>query len=103
MIDVMVTLAGARPLIMHNVRLADPRDQFAKQLKALSGTRTKTDDVYDEMAEAEFLGGLYWHADTGPYIPGENVFASLVEGARMSKQGRAVERGVLLGIAGDRN
>jgi len=103
MIEAVATLKGTGPVLMHNVRLANPLDEFAKRLKEVNGKRGKTDENYAEIAEIEFLGGLYWHKDTGPYIPGEWIFASLVEGARLKKKGKHVQRGVMLGAGGDRN
>lgn len=103
MLDVRVTLIGTRPLVMHNVRLADPLDEYTKKLKQLNGNRKKTDEVHEEIAKVEYLGGMYFHSETGPYVPGEWVFASLVRGARMTKQGQKIERGVILGDGGEIN
>jgi hypothetical protein len=55
----------------------------------------------EEMAQVEWEGGLY-HTETeigsfdfdGPFLPGTMVRASLVAGARMTKGGANVERGV---------
>lgn len=85
---------GTRPLLMHNVRLASPLNPFAKQLKALNSKRVKTDEDRLAIARVEWEGGLYWSEGIGPYMPGANVFASLIGGARLLKAGKKVERGV---------
>ncbi len=103
MLDVLLRLTGTRPLVMHNVRLANPLDPYAKAHKELSGIRKKTDEIYAEMARVEYLGGLYEDSTLGPYVPGEWVFASLVQGARLNALGKKVERGLLLGDTGDVN
>lgn len=103
MLDVVIRLTGTRPLVMHNVRLANPRDPFAQQLKSVSGKRRKTEENYEEMSHIEYLGGLYYDAELGPYVPGEWLLASLVKAAGMHRQGPKVQRGLLLGDAGDRN
>lgn len=103
MIDVKLRLTGTRPVLMHNVRLANPLDEYAQALKALTGKRNKTEDNYGEMSRIEYLGGLYWDTETGPYIPGEWIFTSFVEAGRLHKQGKKIERGILLGDDGDRN
>jgi len=91
---IRLTGKGTRPLIMHNVRLASPLNPYAKQLKALNSKRVKTDEDRLEIARVEWEGGLYWLEGIGPYIPGANLFASLIGGARLLKAGKKVERGV---------
>lgn len=89
-----VYATGTRPLLMHNVQLASPLNSYAKQLKALSSKKTKTEEDRIDMAHIEFLGSLYHDPDLGPYIPGTMIFANLIEGARVLKAGKKVERGV---------
>jgi hypothetical protein len=76
-------IVGAAPLIMHNGRLANPADKFARALKEISSKRKKVDADYEEMARLEWLGGLY--LDNGePCIPGY-----VLEGALIGKGGAA--------------
>jgi hypothetical protein len=89
-VDVIVT--GLNPLLMHNERLANQFDPLVKELKALSGQRKKTDEVLLAMARIEFEGGLYFSEKDGPVLPIYNVKRSIVEGARLDKLGRHVER-----------
>jgi hypothetical protein len=107
--QVRLTLTGTTSLLMHNARLSDPLDPYTKMLKAISSKRTKTEDDHDDMARVEFLGGLYFDPEAGPYVPGVNVHRCLVEGAKLNKLGRHVERGIIaldeicpLGYAGPR-
>lgn len=92
--DVVILITGTSPLLMHNDRLASPLDPYARSLKIFTGKRVKTDADYEEMAKIEFKGGLYWNQEIGPYVPGSNVLRCLVEGARLTKQGKSVERAV---------
>lgn len=92
----VMTLEGSSPLLMHSSRLADPLDEVTKQLKKLSSKTKKTEDDQLAIAETEFVGGLYCDPDVGPYIPGPNVFKTLVEGARLNKLGTAVVRGLII-------
>lgn len=85
---------GTRPLLMHNVQLASPLNAYAKQLKALNSKRVKTDEDRIAVARVEFEGSLYLDAEVGPYVPGQNLLASLVEGGRLTKAGKKIERGV---------
>lgn len=95
------TSSGGSPLICHNERLADPLDEYTKALKAAS-PRKKTERDHLEMARIEFLGGLYTEppltfepqskATIG--VPAWNIIRCLQEGAKRSKRGRDVIRGV---------
>lgn len=96
MIKVRLTLEGIAPLLMHNIRLADPLDPYKKALAQLTSKRKKTDDDYVEMARLEFFGGMYHDADLGPYIPGANVEACLRKAGGLSKQSKKIERGLMI-------
>ena len=96
MIDFIITMKATRPLLMHNARLANPLDQYAKALKKYTGKRKKTDEDHEAIAKLEHEGGLYLDPDLGPYVPGENVMRCLVDGAKLTKQGTSVTRGLLI-------
>lgn len=91
-----LTLTGTTPLLMHNVQLASPLNPYSKRLKALNSKRNKTDEDRLEVARVEFEGSLYFDQELGPYLPGQNVFKSLIEGARLTKSGKKIERGLVL-------
>jgi hypothetical protein len=93
---VRLTAKGTRPLLVHNVQLASPLNRYAKELKRLNSKRIKTDEDRLEVARVEHEGSLYYSDEMGPYLPGGNLFASLIEGARLSKNGRKIERGVMV-------
>jgi hypothetical protein len=95
-VDVRITLVGTRPLLMHNVRLANPLDPISKAIKAVSSKRKKTDDDYEEMARLEHAGGLYYDEEIGPYLPGQYVYSCLREAARITKAGRQIERALII-------
>lgn len=83
-------ITSESPLVMHNRRLADPLDKWARAIKEISGKRKKTDDDHMEMARLEFCGGLYL-SDGKPCIP-----AYIIERALVGKGGpaRRVRKGV---------
>ena len=81
---------------MHNSRLVDPLDTITKQIREVSGKARKTDSDHGELAQLEWMGGIYHHPELGPYIPALNLQKCLVEGARFKKDGKKVERGVLI-------
>ena len=91
-----ITLRGTAPLLMHSARLADNLDPIVKEMQAISSKRTKTDDDRDELARLEFMGGMYFAPEVGPYIPGENIHATLIAGAKLSKKGAPLNRAMIL-------
>lgn len=92
---VRLEVTGTSPLLMHNSRLADPLDPIVKAVKTISGKRIKTEADHEGMARLEFEGGLYLdEQDSFPVIPCANIKRSLVEGARITKSGKKIERGL---------
>jgi len=91
-----VTCESAAPLLMHNGQLIDPLSAYSKDIAAVSGKNKKTDADHLEMMRLEFLGGLYYDPEVGPFIPAENLRKCLIEGARFRKEGKDIERGVFL-------
>lgn len=91
-----MTCTGTVPLLMHNVQLASPRNVYAKKLKALNSKMKKTDEDLLEIAQVEFMGGLYFDDALGPYLPSYNLRCCLVAGAKQNRAGKKVERGVTM-------
>jgi hypothetical protein len=96
MIDFTLTFRGTRPLLMHNSRLANPLDPATKAIKAVTSKRKKTDEDHETIARLEHSGSLYLDKDFGPYIPGENLSRCLVDGAKITRQGVSVTRGLII-------
>lgn len=90
------TIRGTAPLLMHSERLANPFDPLTKQIKALTGKRKKTEDELREISRLEWLGGIYHDDHNGVHLPGYNVLRALVQGAKLRKLGRDVERGAMV-------
>lgn len=90
------TAVGVTPLIMHNARLADPLDPYARELKRLSAKRQKTDDDYRRIAEVEMEGALYFTEPLGPYAPGSWFWRSLYDAAKETRNGPRVKKAVAI-------
>ena len=80
-------LTGQTPLLMKNIRTANPLDPIAKKLKALSSKRGKTDEDYEELARWEFAGAIYLSPEKAPCIPGYVLTGCLKPAARKFKLG----------------
>ena len=96
MINFTIVLTGTEPLLMHSADLANPIDPTVKAIRKVTSKRTKTDDDYEEIARLEHAGSLYMDPQIGPYLPGENIERSLLDAARITRQGKAIERGVFI-------
>lgn len=83
-----VELKGIKTLILHSCRTANPLDEYTKKIKAISSKRNKTDDDHIAMANLEFVAACYYHPEHGFYLPGANIEACLVNGAKTSKNGK---------------
>lgn len=90
---IKVRITGTRPMLMHSDKFADPLNPLTKAHKALTGKRKKTDEDHEAIAKSEWMGGLYID-DRGPYMPGVNLDAALVAGAKLHKLGTTIKRSV---------
>jgi hypothetical protein len=91
-----MSLEGTVPLLMHAPTTIDPFADLTKQLKALTSKRKKTADDEQGIYRLEWQAGLYHDAQLGPYIPAENIEKCFRDAAALSKQGKNVQRGVVL-------
>lgn len=95
MLTFKLTLTGTAPLLMHNAQLADEFNPIVREMKKINAKKTKkTEDEKWELRRLEFMGSLYYDTDLGPYIPAEVIEASIREGAKISRNGRDVQRGL---------
>jgi hypothetical protein len=56
-----IKAVGTKPLLLHNVDLANPRNEWARKMSDLRGvpSRRRTDDWLDEMEFVSFMGAFY--------------------------------------------
>ncbi len=93
-----VRLTGQSPLLMHNVRLADPEDEFTKAIARISDKGKKmTEDDRQEIASLEWFGGLYvgQNGHSGPVIPTANLRRCFKEAGKATNQGADITRAVI--------
>jgi hypothetical protein len=90
---IQLRLQGVSPLLCHNGQTADPRNTYAKAIKAVSSKRKKTDADYDEMARLEWLAGLYRSAND-LIIPDYVLEGAIIAGAKKSKRGPQAKCGL---------
>jgi hypothetical protein len=93
---IKLRITGTSPLLMRNDRFSNPFDPMTKAHKEFTGKRKKTDEDHEAIAYSEWRGAMYFDEKIGPFVPGLMVEASLREGAKLQKLGKAVQRGVLV-------
>jgi hypothetical protein len=89
-----VEIIGLNSILQHNIQLADPTNEFARKMKAISGKRTKTDADLLALRELEIAGGVYWSDSTGVYIPCDWLETCIIDAARKRRLGKDVQAGV---------
>jgi hypothetical protein len=88
-----IRLQGVSPLLCHNGQTADPRNTYAKAMKAVSSKRKKTDADLDELARLEWLAGLY-RSGAELVIPDYVLESTMIGGAKKSKRGPQAKCGL---------
>jgi hypothetical protein len=89
-------LTGISPLLMHSERSANPLDKQTQAHKKLTLKKAKTDEDQEAITKSEWMLGLYFRDDIGPFIPTQNIDATLLSGAKLRKLGTKVKRGVMI-------
>lgn len=88
-------LRGTTPLMLKSDRTVDPFDPYAVKMKEITDKKTKKTDADVRMLRRlEWEAGLYFDEEIGPYVPGWNVIRCIQDGAKMSRKGKDVIRGV---------
>lgn len=97
--DIKITITGTTPLLMHNVRLANPIDPHTKALSEATATykKTKTEADFYVVSKTEWFGGLYHDPELGVYIPSSWLIGTFGRGGvNYGKKGLAVKQSLLL-------
>lgn len=92
---VRVHIIGTTPCIMQSDKMVNPFSPEAKRNAEINSKKTrKTDDDRLEQAIIEYKASLYCDAIIGPYWPAQNILRCLRDAAKMTRQGKDVERGL---------
>lgn len=89
--DIRLELTGTSPMLMHNINLADPDNEFTRQIKTYTDKRKKTEDDRRAIERLEWFGGLYT-ANGRIVMPTGNIRKSFINAGKISKQGTQVTR-----------
>jgi hypothetical protein len=95
--SMQITLTGTQPMLMHNVQLGDPDNEYVRDIGRLNALKSKiTDEQRAERDWLKFRGGLYYEPDHGPVLPAANVFRSIQQAAALTRNGKDIERGLII-------
>ncbi|XXX79257.1 hypothetical protein WMF30_10825 [Sorangium sp. So ce134] len=93
-------IVGVRPLIVHNVQLADPLNDYTRrisELTAMSSKAKKQEDIQLKLARIEFEGSMYLDENKRQVIPSENILRAIRDGGAEQRNGKKIEATVSLG------
>lgn len=90
--ELKLKLTGTRPMLQHNGRMANPIDPFTRQLKALTGKRTKTDEDLVSIMRVEARGACWETVDGLLGIPNAAIWRCLYDAAKAFKRGEDIKR-----------
>lgn len=92
-----LTMTGTQPLLQHNVQLGDPDNEYVRDISRLNALKSKiTDEQRAERDWLKFRGGLYYTESDGPVMPAANVFRSIQQAAALTRNGKDIERGLVI-------
>jgi hypothetical protein len=98
---VRMRLVGIQQLMVNNPQMANPLFPLARRLAALTSKRKKTEEDQLEIQALKWRGSLYSDETEetegekiGPYLPDENLWTAIEQGAKKTKEGDLVRDGL---------
>jgi hypothetical protein len=89
--EIRLELTGTSPLLQHNISLADPDNEFVKEIATYTAKRKKTEDDRRAIERLEWFGGLY--VEGGRIVmPTGNIRKCFIQAGKITKQGTQVTR-----------
>lgn len=89
-------MTGVCPLMLNNPQTVNPMNEYAKELKALTSKRSKTDDDQNEIFHLKFLASCYLNQKMQYIIPANMIAKSFEAGAKENKLGAKFQRSVFV-------
>lgn len=91
---VTIEMVGKTPLLMHNIQLSDPDNEWTKAIAEITKKRKKTEEDRREIERLEWFGGLILAPGMveGPAWKTESVRKCFINAGKITKQGTAVAR-----------
>ena len=93
--NLKVTWKGITPLIMHSCKTVNPLHPIAKEMRKLNDKprgQKLTEEELERLSDLEWEAGAYWQDGIGLYIPGENIEATIRNGAKANRKGTDIQK-----------
>lgn len=93
--NLKIVWKGISPLIMHSCQGVNPLNPISKEIRKLNDKprgQKLTEEELERLSDLEWESGAYWQDGLGLYIPGENVEATIRNGAKANKKGKDIEK-----------
>lgn len=87
-----VILNGTSPLIEHSPKCVNPLHPIAKEMSKYTSKRKKTEEDYQIISDLEWEAGVYWDNNIGLVVPYDCLFATIIGGAKINKNGSTVAK-----------
>lgn len=98
---VKLRLTGTRPLLMARGDAADPFDDQKRDIEAISQKRKKSLEDHERLSRLQFQSSMYYDPEIGPFLPTDNLFKCMTEGAAKYREGSQVKASVVIvGLVG---
>jgi len=96
--EIKIKVTGISPMLQSCDRLADPLDAETIAYKKLTSIRgkAKTTDIILEIAKKQYINSVYYSSASGVHIPSINVKKTMEEGAKLSRNGDKIRKGVMI-------
>ncbi|HIK66748.1 MAG TPA: hypothetical protein EYF95_02120 [Flavobacteriales bacterium] len=93
-----IKLVGESPILLACDRLADPLDPATIEHKKLTAIRgkAKTAEIQLALYKSTYLNAIYYDDKVGVHIPSINIKKCLEEGAKLTRNGDKVRKGVMI-------
>lgn len=89
--QIKTIITGTKPILLHNIQLADPDNVWSKRISEVTKKRKKTEEDRRDISRLEWMGSLYVH-DNKIVLPTANVLKSFLNAAKITKEGKSISR-----------
>lgn len=89
-------MTGTCPLMLNNPQSANPMNAYAKELKALTSKRSKTDEDQNDILHLKFIASCYINSKGQYIIPANMLYKSFEAGAKENKLGKKFEQSLFV-------
>jgi hypothetical protein len=91
-----VTIIGTQPLLMSNSLAVMKQGAIGQRLGELTKLRRRTTVDEAELRKIKYMLALYYDEKLGVFLPGYNLWTSILNGAKFHKKGKDFERGAVV-------